>query len=127
MKTYTLKVVLEPDEDIDGNPSGWHAFCPALERQGTSTWGATEEEALKNIDRVLHLVVKSMLEHGEHIPEHPADQAEVTVEPRIVTTVLIHGQATTRYSAVLTAREMMIRNKETPAAHEPQEYSSRRT
>jgi hypothetical protein len=33
------------------------------------------------------MVVESMLEHGEHIPEEPADQVEVTVEPRVAITV----------------------------------------
>ena len=86
-KTYNFKVVLERDEDFDGNHSGWRAYCPALERQGASTWGATEAEALKNIDEVVRMVVESMLEHGEHIPEEPADQVEVTVEPRVAVTV----------------------------------------
>ena len=87
MRTYNFKVVIERDEDFDGNPSGWHVYVPALERQGASTWGETQEEALKNIDEVLHLVVESMVEHGEPIPEEPADQVEVTVEPRIAVTV----------------------------------------
>ncbi len=87
LKTYNFKVVLEPDEDFDGNPSGWHAYCPALERQGASTWGATEAEALKYINDVVRLVVESILEHGEHVPEEPADQVEVTVEPRVAITV----------------------------------------
>jgi hypothetical protein len=39
MKTYNFKVVVERDEDFDGNPSGWHAYCPALETMGGSTWG----------------------------------------------------------------------------------------
>jgi len=64
MRTYNFKVVVEPDEDFDGNPSSWHAYCPVLETQGASTWGATEAEALKNIDSVVHLVVASLLEHG---------------------------------------------------------------
>jgi hypothetical protein len=25
MKTRHFEVVIEPDEDFDGNPSGWHA------------------------------------------------------------------------------------------------------
>jgi predicted RNase H-like HicB family nuclease len=69
MKTYTFKVALEPDEDFDGNPSGWHAFCPVLEKQGASTWGATGVEALRNIDSVIHMVVESMLEHGSEFPK----------------------------------------------------------
>ncbi len=87
MKTYSFKVVLERDEDFDGNPSGWHAYCPALERQGASTWGATESEALQNMNEVVRMVVESMLEHGEHLPEEPAHEVEVTVEPRVAVTV----------------------------------------
>ena len=87
MKTYTFKVIVEPDEDFDGNPSGWHACCPALERHGASTWGETEAEALKRINDVVRMVVDSMLEHGEHIPDEPGDQVEVTVEPRVAVTV----------------------------------------
>jgi predicted RNase H-like HicB family nuclease len=87
MKTYNFKVVLERDEDFDGRPSGWRAFCPALEGQGASTWGATQTEAIKNIDEVVRLVVESMIAHGDHIPEEPSDQVEVTVEPRVAVTV----------------------------------------
>jgi len=87
MKTYNFKVVLEPDEDFDGNPSGWHAYCPALERQGASTWGATEAEAIKNIGNVVRMVVESMREHGEPLPEEPTGEVEVTVEPRVAVTV----------------------------------------
>lgn len=87
MKTYNFKVVVEPDEDFDGNPSGWHAYCPALERRGAATRGSTEAEALKNINDVVHMVVESMLEHGEHVPEEPADEVDVTVEPRVAVTV----------------------------------------
>ena len=87
MKTYNFKVILESDEDFDGNPSGWHAYCPALERQGASTWGETEQEALKRINSVVRMVIESMIEHGEHIPEEPKDEVEVTVEPRVAVTV----------------------------------------
>jgi predicted RNase H-like HicB family nuclease len=85
MKTYNFKIVLEPDEDFDGNPSGWHAYCPALERQGASTWGETEGEALANINEVVRMVVESMLAHSDHIPED--DQVVVTAEPRVAVTV----------------------------------------
>lgn len=87
MKTYNFKVVLERDEDFDGNPSGWRAFCPALESQGASTWGETQAEAIKNIEEVVRMVVESMLEHGDPIPEQPSDQVEVTIEPRVAVTV----------------------------------------
>jgi hypothetical protein len=44
-------------------------------------------EALKNIASNPSRVVEGMLEHGETIPEQPADQVEITVEPRIAVTV----------------------------------------
>jgi predicted RNase H-like HicB family nuclease len=87
MKTYNFKVVIKPDEDFDGNPAGFHACCPALERVVGSTWGLTEAEVLRNIDQVIRLVIESMVEHGEPIPEAPRDQVEVTVEPRVAVTV----------------------------------------
>ena len=87
MRTYTFKVVIEPDEDFDGNPSGWHAYCPVLEKQGASTWGATEKEALKNVNSVIQMVVESMIEHNEAIPDEPGDDVQVSVEPRVAVTV----------------------------------------
>jgi hypothetical protein len=48
MKTYNFKLVVERDEDFDGNAPGWHAYYPVLERVGGSTWGETQEQALKN-------------------------------------------------------------------------------
>jgi predicted RNase H-like HicB family nuclease len=87
MKTYCFKVVLERDEDFDGNPSGWHAHCPVLERRRASTWGATESEALRNIHEVVRVAVESMLGCGEHPPEQPAHEVEITVEPPVAVTV----------------------------------------
>jgi len=87
MKTYSFKVVIEPDEDFDGKSLGWHAYCPVLEQAGASTWGETEAEAHKNIESVTRMVVESMLEHGETLPEEPSDTDVLTVEPRVAITV----------------------------------------
>jgi predicted RNase H-like HicB family nuclease len=81
MKTYTFKVVAEPDEDR------WHAYCPALDEQGAATWGYTREEALKSIEEAVRLVIESMVEHNEPLPEAIRDEVEVTVEPRVAVTV----------------------------------------
>jgi predicted RNase H-like HicB family nuclease len=81
LKSYTFKVVVEPDEDR------WHAYCPALEAQGASTWGRTREEALKHIDEVTQLVVESMIEHGQPLPEETTEEVQVTVEPRVTVNV----------------------------------------
>ena len=86
-ETHNFEVVIERDQDFDGNPSGWHAYCPVLEKRGASTWGATEIEALKNINDVVRMVIESMVEHGESIPQQPADEVEVTLEPRVAVTV----------------------------------------
>jgi predicted RNase H-like HicB family nuclease len=81
MKTYTFKVVIEPDEDR------WHAYCPALVEQGAATWGTTRDEALKNIQEVVEMVVESLREHGEPIPEEPSDQVHVSNTPEVAVTV----------------------------------------
>lgn len=81
MKTYDFKVVVEPDEDR------WHAYCPALKKQGVATWGYTEKEALKNIQEVAQMVVEELIEDGEYIPEEPKDEVLVFQEPRVAITV----------------------------------------
>ena len=90
MKTYNFKVVLEPDEDADGNPA-WHAYCPALESVGGATSGRTREEALNNINEVVHMIVQEFVEEGKALPEGPGDSVEVEEvsqeEPRIAVTV----------------------------------------
>ena len=91
MKTYNFKVVIELDQDFDGNPAGWHAFCPALEKLGGSTWGETQEQALKNINEVVRMIVQEFIEEGKPLPEGPKDSVEVheisQEEPRIAVTV----------------------------------------
>ena len=80
-KTYTFKVVVEPDGDR------WHAYCPALVRQGGATWGYTEEEAFRNIDEVVKMVVESLIGHGEPVPEEPGDEVQVFADTRVAVTV----------------------------------------
>lgn len=63
MKTYIFRAVVEPDEDR------WSAYCPALLKQGAATWGYTEEEALKSLQEVVHMVLESLIEHGEPVPD----------------------------------------------------------
>lgn len=81
MKTYSFKVVVEADGDR------WHAYCPALVRRGGATWGYTKEEALKNIHDVIQMVVESLMEHGEAVPEEPADQVQVFAGPQVAVIV----------------------------------------
>ena len=56
MKIYTFSIVIEPDEDRRV------VYSPLLEEKAGATWGYTKEEALKNINEVLEMVVESMIE-----------------------------------------------------------------
>lgn len=69
---YAFRVIVEPDEDR------WFSHCPLLESRGAATWGYSREEALKNIQEVLHLVLKNMIRHGEPIPQEPDDQVSLS-------------------------------------------------
>jgi len=90
MKTYSFKVVVEPDEDPAGN-AAWYAYCPTLESIGAATSGRTREEALKNINEVVHMIVQELIEEGKPLPDGPADTVNVVEiseeEPRIAVTV----------------------------------------
>jgi len=86
MKTYTFKVVVEPDEDADGNPA-WHAYCPALVSTGAATSGARGMRPSKTLAKSSSLVVESMIEHGEQLPEESKEEVQVTVEPRVTVNV----------------------------------------
>ncbi len=52
MKTYVFCVELEPDEE------GWRAFYPPLEELGASTWGESQEAALKHSKEVLTMILE---------------------------------------------------------------------
>ncbi len=79
--TYSFKVVVEPDGDR------WHAYCPALVSAGAATWGYTRDEALRNIQDVVRLVVDSLLENGEALPSEPSDQVQILPEPQVAVIV----------------------------------------
>jgi predicted RNase H-like HicB family nuclease len=81
MKTYTFKVVVEPDDDR------WHAYCPALQQYGAATWGYTREEALKHINEVVQIVIDELQEDGISIPAGPKDEVEVFSDERVAVTV----------------------------------------
>lgn len=81
IKTYSFKVILEPDDDK------WHAYCPVLEKYSASTWGDTRDEALKNINEVVNMVIDELIEDGLPIPEEPTDEVVVFREPRVAVTI----------------------------------------
>ena len=79
--TYNFKVVVELDGDR------WHAYCPALVTAGATTWGYTRQEALRNLQDVVRLVVDSLIEHGEKLPSEPSDQVQILAEPQVAVIV----------------------------------------
>jgi predicted RNase H-like HicB family nuclease len=81
VKTYTFKVVVEPDE------GGWHAYCPALKAQGAVTQGSTYEDALKNINEVVQMIVDELTEDGVPIPSGPSEEVEILDDTRVAINV----------------------------------------
>jgi predicted RNase H-like HicB family nuclease len=77
MKSYVFRVVLEEDQ------GRWHAAVPELESRGAATWGHTREEALRNIQEVVQMVVEELLEDQQPVPAGLA----VTDEPAVAVTV----------------------------------------
>ena len=73
MKTYIFPIALEEDG------GAWHVYVPGLEEQGAATWGKTKDEALRNIQEVVQMVVEEMLEDGESLPASVTDHASVAV------------------------------------------------
>ena len=101
MTTYIFKVVVEPDEDK------WSAYCPALLKQGAATWGDTEEEALRHIHEVVQMVVQTLLEDGEPIPEDVLVSPEplVSITIRVLTGQLFDHSRHGRSSAPLSVTD----------------------
>lgn len=77
MKSYLFPVVVEPDEDV------WRAYVPELEAEGAATWGHTREEALRNIQEVMQMIVEEYLEEGRDLP----NQVTVKDEPSVAVNV----------------------------------------
>jgi predicted RNase H-like HicB family nuclease len=81
MQTYTFKVVVEQDD------GGYHAWCPALRGYGAVTQGATQAEALKNINEVVQMIVDELREEHIPLPEGPGDDVEIFEGTRVAVTV----------------------------------------
>ena len=69
-------------QDSRGNDV-WRAYVPELEEKGAATWGHTQDEALKNLQEVVQMVIEEMLEDGASLPE------VVTASDRTVVAVTV--------------------------------------
>src|ERR1017187_8391613 len=57
--TYNFKIVVEPDEDFDGHPSGWHAY--------------RSEEHTSELQSPMYLVCRLLLENKTGRPQRAID------------------------------------------------------
>jgi predicted RNase H-like HicB family nuclease len=71
MPTFRYRVLFEPEED-----GSVHAFAPEL--PGVHTYGATHEEALKQMKGAASVYLEDMLAQGEDPPGR-LDEAEITI------------------------------------------------
>ena len=62
MKSYTYRVIIEPDEN-----NTFHAYVPSL--PGCHTWGESLEETRKNVRDAIDVYLRSLSADGESIPE----------------------------------------------------------
>lgn len=85
MKSYVFKAVIEDDSFHDGKKA-FYAYCPAL--NGAYTWGYTKEEAIKNLQEVVEMVVECMIEDGEPLPAEDKERTiSILPEPLVVVNV----------------------------------------
>ena len=76
MKTYTYRIIIEPDEN-----GVFHGYVPAL--PGCHTWGKTIETTRTNIRDAIDVYLRSLQSDGEVIPE---DRGVEIVETVMVST-----------------------------------------
>jgi predicted RNase H-like HicB family nuclease len=83
VKSYSFKVKLQEDLFPDGT-TGYHVSVPSLEHLGAATQGRRREEALRNIQEVLEMLLEELAQEGKPVPR---DSAVVSEEPVVTVTV----------------------------------------
>jgi predicted RNase H-like HicB family nuclease len=81
VKSYTFRAVIEEDTFPDGG-KGYFAYVPELEHLGAATQGKTPQEALKNLQEVLEMIIEEFVEEKQAIPPEAvkvSDETLVTV------------------------------------------------
>lgn len=72
MKNYTYRIIIEPDGKY------FHAYVPAL--PGCHTFGKTIAEAKKHARDAIEVYVRSLIDHGEPIPQDNSFESFETIE-----------------------------------------------
>ena len=73
MKTYSYRVIIEPDEG-----DTFHAYVPAL--PGCHTWGETFAQTRRNVRDAIDVYVRSLKADGETIPEDTGVEIVETIQ-----------------------------------------------
>ncbi|MEK7836883.1 MAG: type II toxin-antitoxin system HicB family antitoxin [candidate division NC10 bacterium] len=79
MKTYLFQVELQ--QETDGR---WSVWIPGL--PGLTSWGHTQEEALRNVQDAAEAYVEDMTEAGVSVPLEPG-KVDVIERPAVAVTV----------------------------------------
>jgi len=72
MKTYTFRVIIEPDEK-----GTFHGYVPSL--QGCHTWGKTLEETKKNLREAIELYLEDLVAEEKPVPQEDSFESFETV------------------------------------------------
>jgi predicted RNase H-like HicB family nuclease len=85
MKLYKLPFVMhEPSKETEDK---YMAEIPAL--PGCRAWGDTAAQALENLQSVATVFIESYRAHGDSIPPQVGAASLETVEPRMMSEVLV--------------------------------------
>jgi hypothetical protein len=63
MKSYICRAVVTPR---DGE---WYAHCPALMSYGATTWGPTQQAALRQLHNTVERIVDELIARGDALPD----------------------------------------------------------
>ena len=73
MKSYICRAVVA---SRDGE---WYAHCPALMSYGATTWGATQESALRQLHTTVERIVAELIARGDALPDGVIVSSETLV------------------------------------------------
>jgi len=72
MKTYTFRVIIEPDEK-----NTFHGYVPVL--VGCHTWENSLEETKKKLKEAIAVYVEDLVKEGEKIPQEKSFESFETI------------------------------------------------
>jgi antitoxin HicB len=71
MKTYTFRIIIEPDEK-----NTFHGYAPSL--PGCHTWGKSLKETKKNLREAIELYLEDLIKEKKSIPQEGSFEWELS-------------------------------------------------